>query len=125
MKSIYFLIAMSLISAGKAFADERHCLAKIMYAEEGQSFEGAVAVGQATITRADNQEVSVCQVKGVKRKALPKPIAPYYLAVATELLTRPKTSVVGNADSWNTGKKPRQPGKITRIIGNHVYYEAR
>jgi len=124
MKSIYLLIAMSLILAGKAFADERHCLAKIMYAED-QSFEGAVAVGQATITRADNQEVSVCQVKGVKRKTLPKPIAPYYLAVATELLAKPKTSVVGNADSWNAGKKPRLPGKITRVIGNRVYYEAR
>lgn len=124
MKSIHFLLAAALLSGGKAFAqDDATCLARIMNAEsKGESFEGVIAAGQAAITRAEDQDANLCDVGGVHRSRPHKSMAAYYLALARELLTHPSTSISKGADSWNTGKKPAHPGKITRHIDGHVFY---
>lgn len=47
---------------------EEGCLAKIIYAESrGESIEGAIAVGQATVNRAKRIGKSICKLAGVSR----------------------------------------------------------
>ena len=123
MKGAAFLIAVAALSGGKAFANEATCLARILNAESrGESLEGLVATGQAAITRADDQDSTVCDVGGVHRTKPVQSMGQYYLALAKELLTHRSTSVSRGADSWNTGTKPAHPGKVTRHIDNHTFY---
>lgn len=122
MRSVYFLAAVAAFSATKAFGNEQVCLARILHAESrGESLEGLIAVGQAAMTRADDQDTNLCDVQGVQRSK-PKTMGQYYLALAKELIQHPSTSVSKGADSWNTGDKPAHPGKVTRHIDNHTFY---
>jgi len=124
-KSLYFLIPVIALSAYKVQADEARCLSKVIYAESrGESITGAVATAQATINRAENQESSICKVTGVHRQQPDKSLADYYLAIARTALFDKFPSVVKKSDSWNTGDKPRQAGKVERVIDNHVFYVA-
>lgn len=109
-----------------AYADQTNqteCLAQIMYSEaRGQSLEGVVALGEAAKTRALNTETSTCRTKGVTRRAPPKSLLEYYKALASKILSTKSSPVAQGADSWNTGKKPAYPGKVTRVIDEHVFY---
>lgn len=123
MKSIYFLAAIMALSAYKAQADEVKCLSRVIYAEaRGESVSGAVATAQATINRANNQQASICDLSGVNRRSPDKSLVTYYMAIARAALFDRFPSVVKKSDSWNTGIKPRQPGKVERVIDNHVFY---
>ena len=123
MKGLVFLTACALMSGGKAFADDATCLARILNAESrGESFEGLIATGQAAITRADDQDVNLCDVRGIHRTRPVQSMAQYYLALARELLTHRSTSISKGADSWNTGSKPAHAGTVTRHIDNHTFY---
>ena len=98
-------------------ASETDCLAKVMYAEaRGESLEGVVAVGHATVNRGNP-----CAVTGVHRKQPPKNMLEYYKALAKEILNAKHDPVKG-ANSWNTGEKPAYRGDVTRQIGSHVFY---
>ena len=119
--AIALIASLAMISNAKA--SEADCLASIIHAEaRGESLEGAVAVGQATLNRAQRTGKPVCRVAGVKRATPPKTLIAYYRALAAQLIGDKSQSVVKNADSWNTGDTPRQPGAITRQIENHVFY---
>lgn len=116
------LILLALILAQPAAAAERDCLAQIMYSEaRGESVHGVVAIAQATIKRSKKQKTSVCKTKGVSRKTPPKNVQPFFLALADTVIDS-DTSIVGDADSWNTGTKPAYRGNITKVIGHHVFY---
>ena len=123
MKSLYFLIPVMLLAGYKAQADEAKCLSKVIYAESrGESITGSVATAQATINRAETQNTSICKVTGVHRQQPDKSLADYYLAIARTALFDQFPKVIKKADSWNTGTKPIQHGKIERVIDHHVYY---
>lgn len=122
------MLATTLTAAAAHAApkSELDCLVRIMHSEaQGESFEGLVVNGQAALNRAKRQGVSVCEIKGVTRKKPPLSMKAYYKALAAALLSKASNSVAKGADSWNTGKKPRQPGEITRVIDHHVYYIAK
>ena len=123
MRGLIFLTACVLLSGSKAFADDATCLARILHAEsQGESFEGLIATGQSAITRADDQDANLCDVRGVHRTRPVKSMAQYYMALARELLAHRSTSISKGADSWNTGSKPAHAGTVTRHIDNHTFY---
>ncbi|MGZ4969457.1 MAG: hypothetical protein ACXV8O_10440 [Methylobacter sp.] len=102
--------------------NEEGCLAKIMFAESrGESIEGAVAVGQATVNRAKRTGKKICNLTGVSRSNPPRNLADHYTALAKSVIDG-KNSIVHNSDSWNTGTKPRYAGEVVRHIGGHVFY---
>ena len=107
-----------------AHSDEVRCLSKILFAEaENQSIEGIVALGQSAINRSKRTKLSLCHIHGVKRKEPDKELKNKWVAVARSIINdNKKSSIVGDADSWNTGKKPNKSGKMTRVIQNHVFY---
>lgn len=116
------LILILTLIAMPAIANEADCLSRIMFAEsKGESVEGAIAIGDAAKLRAIKTANPICKIKGVKKHVIPVPLRPHYKALARSVLAS-KQSTVGNADSWNVGNKPANPGKITRHIENHVFY---
>ncbi len=101
---------------------EERCLAKIIFAESrGESIEGAIAVGQATVNRAKRTGKAICKLTGVSRLTPPRNLMAHYTALAKSVLGG-KDSIVRNSDSWNTGTKPRRAGEVVRQIGGHVFY---
>ena len=117
-----FIAVLLLLSARVAQADESRCLASIMYAEaRGESVEGAVAVGQAAMNKAEREDATLCGLRGVHKHQPPKTMLEYYLSLARQLLKNPSDSVVKGADHWDSGK-PHMPGKVTRVIGGHTFY---
>jgi len=103
-------------------ASEEECLAKIMFAESrGESIEGAVAVGQATVNRAKRTGKTICKLTGVARLTPPRNLKNHYTVLAKSVMEG-KESIVRNSDSWNTGTKPKRAGEIVRQIGGHVFY---
>jgi hypothetical protein len=103
-------------------ASEEVCLAKIIFAESrGESIEGAVAVGQATVNRAKRTGKTICNISGVSRLTPPHNLIDHYTALAQSVMSG-KNSIVQNSDSWNTGTKPSRAGRIVRQIGKHVFY---
>lgn len=116
-----FLLLLVLTSP--AYAGEPECLRDILNAESrGEPIEGVVAVGQSAIKKANNENTSVCDLKGVQRKHPVKEMAEYYLTLARHIINNPSTSVSKGADHWEVGTRPHLPGKVTRIIDNHVFY---
>ena len=119
-------LLMACTASQAASASDTDCLVRIMHAEaRGESLEGLIAVGQATLNRANKQGVNVCQLSGVTKRKPPMGMMQYYKALAASLIASASNSVAKGADSWNTGTKPRQPGNITRIIDGHVFYVAK
>jgi len=101
---------------------EEKCLAKIIFAESrGESIEGAIAVGQATVNRAKRTGKAICKLTGVSRLTPPRNLMAHYTALAKSVMGG-KDSIVRNSDSWNTGTKPRRAGEVVRQIGGHVFY---
>ncbi|MGZ4954058.1 MAG: hypothetical protein ACXV8Q_03010 [Methylobacter sp.] len=102
--------------------NEEGCLAKIIFAESrGESIEGAIAVGQATVNRAKRTGKTICKLTGVSRLTPPHNLAAHYTALAKSVIGG-NDSIVRNSDSWNTGTKPRRAGEVVRQIGGHVFY---
>lgn len=117
------LIFIAAISGTKAFAGEVNCLSRIIYAETaGHSIEHAVAIGQAAVTKAEDDDMNICQLRGVKRKQPPREMVEYYKVLAKQLLDRPKTTVSRGADHWNQGTKPQYRGAVKRQFDNQVLY---
>jgi hypothetical protein len=117
------LIAMATFAGSKAFASEVNCLSRIIYAETaGHSIEHAIAIGQAAVTKAEDDEVGVCELRGVKRKQPPRAMIEYYKVLAKQLLDKPKTTVSKGADHWNQGTKPQFNGAVKRQFDNQVLY---
>ncbi|MDO9046908.1 MAG: hypothetical protein Q7U66_04125 [Methylobacter sp.] len=114
--TIAFLLPVS------APPSEEGCLAKIIFAESrGESIEGAIAVGQATVNRSKRTGKTICKLTGVSRLTPPRNLKAHYTALAKSVM-RGKDSIVQNSDSWNTGTKPRYSGDVVRQIGGHVFY---
>ncbi|MGZ5009074.1 MAG: hypothetical protein ACXV8W_14310 [Methylobacter sp.] len=102
--------------------NEESCLAKIIFAESrGESIEGAIAVGQATVNRAKRTGKKICNLTGVSRVTPPRNLMGHYTALAKSVIGA-KDSIVRNSDSWNTGTKPKYAGEVVRQIGDHVFY---
>jgi spore germination cell wall hydrolase CwlJ-like protein len=102
-------------------ASEAECLAKIMWSEaRGESVEGVIAVGHASINRSKVSKQKICNLKGVTRHQAPRAVKDSYIALAKSALST--KSVVGKADSWERGVVPHRAGSITRRIGKHVFY---
>lgn len=117
------LFVVAIVSGSKAFAGDVNCLSRIIYAETaGHSIEHAVAIGQAAVTKAEDDEVGICQLRGVKRKQPPNSMLEYYKVLAKQLLDKPKTTVSKGADHWNQGTKPKYQGDIKRQFDNQVLY---
>lgn len=117
------LLVVAVVSGSKAFASDVNCLSRIIYAETaGHSLEHAVAIGQAAVTKAEDDEVGICQLRGVKRKQPPSSMIEYYKVLAKQLLDKPKTTVSKGADHWNQGTKPKYQGEIKRQFDNQVLY---
>lgn len=117
------LVSIACFSGSKAFASEADCLSKIIYAEtSGHSIEHAVAIGQAAVTKAENDDTNVCQLSGVKRKQPPKAMVEYYRVLSKQLLDKPKTTVSKGADHWNQGTRPKFYGVFKRQFDNQVLY---
>jgi hypothetical protein len=121
MRRLTLLVAFAVAPAGQA--TETHCLRDILYAEaRGESIEHVAGLGQAAIVKASHEKKSLCQLPGVNRRR-PKPEEkPYFELIANHLLRNHTTSITRGADHWNTGVRPRLPGKVTRQLGNHVFY---
>lgn len=116
-----FLLLLVLTSP--AYAGEPECLRDILNAESrGETIEGVVGLGQSAIKKANDERSTLCNLKGVKRKQPIKEMAEYYLTLARHIINNPSTSVSKGADHWEVGTRPHLPGKVTRIIGNHVFY---
>ena len=117
------LLVVAIVSGNKAFAGDVNCLSRIIYAEtSGHSIEHAVAIGQAAVTKAEDDEVGICQLRGVKRKQPPNSMLEYYKVLAKQMLDKPKTTVSRGADHWNQGTKPKYQGDIKRQFDNQVLY---
>lgn len=117
------LLLTTLLVPLNANANEVQCLASILYSESrGESVEGIVAVGQATVARSKRTGLSICHINGVTRKQPPKRMASYWNGIARNILLDRQKPIVGAADSWNTGTKPYMSGKIERVIQSHVFY---
>lgn len=116
------ILTIAFLFPVSAQASEEGCLAKIIYAESrGESIEGAIAVGQATVNRAKRIGKAICRLTGVSRLTPPRNLRSHYTALAKSVMGD-TDSTVRNSDSWNTGTKPRYAGKIVRQIGGHVFY---
>jgi hypothetical protein len=125
MRALVILLAC-MATAHAASKSEVDCMVRILHAEaQGESLEGMVAVGQSVINRSVKQNSSICKISGVSKRKPPLTMTQYYRALAASLIASASNSVARGADSWNTGKKPRQPGDITRIIDGHVFYTAK
>jgi hypothetical protein len=117
------LVMATLFTGSKAFAGEVNCLSRIIYAETaGHSIEHAIAIGQAAITKADDDDTNICQLRGVKRKQPPREMLEYYKVLSKQLLDKPKQTVSKGADHWNKGTKPQFNGDIKRQFDNQVLY---
>ena len=117
------LIAIAAFIGSKAMASETTCLSRIIYAETaGHSIEHAVAIGQAAITKADDDDTNICQLRGVKRKQPPSAMLEYYKVLAKQLLDKPKQTISKGADHWNQGIKPQFAGAVKRQFNNQVLY---
>lgn len=117
------LIAMATFAGSKAFAGEVNCLSRIIYAETaGHSIEHAVAIGQAAVTKAEDDETSICNLRGVKRKQPPNAMLEYYKVLSKQLLDKPKQTISKGADHWNQGTKPQFNGAVKRQFDNQVLY---
>jgi hypothetical protein len=124
MKAVLLMLAC-MATANAASNTEIDCLVRILHAEaQGEPLEGMIAVGQSVINRSVRQKASICQLSGVSKKRPPMGMIAYYKALSASLIASASNSIAKGADSWNTGTKPRQPGNITRIIENHVFYVA-
>lgn len=116
--AIMLLLLMPAISP----ASEAECLAAIMFSEaSGESVEGVIAVGHASINRSKVSKQTICNLKGVTKRQAPKEVKRSYIALAKSALST--KSVVGKADSWERGVIPHRAGSITRRIGKHVFYQ--
>jgi len=116
------ILTIAFLLPIQAQANEERCLARIIFAESrGESIEGAVAVGQATVNRAKRTGKAICQLTGVARLTPPRNLMAHYTALAKSVIAG-KDSIVRNSDSWNTGSKPRSGGEVVRHIGGHVFY---
>lgn len=117
----------ALLSATAAHADsEALCLSRVMYAEaKGASLEGTMIVGECMVTRAKRQERPICKTTGVKRATPPTSLAPFYVALAGELLSHPSTGLSRGCDSWNRGTRPQLNGRVTRQADGQVFYVLR
>lgn len=117
-----FVLTFAFLFPLSAHANEEECLAKVMFAESrGESIEGAIAVGQATVNRAKRTGKTICKLSGVARLTPPRNLLSHYVALAKSVIEG-KDSIVRNSDSWNTGTKPKYPGEVVRQIGEHVFY---
>lgn len=115
-----------MATANAASNTEIDCLVRILHAEaQGEPLEGMIAVGQSVINRSVRQKASICQLSGVSKRKPPMGMLAYYKVLAASLIASASNTIARGADSWNTGRKPRQPGDITRIIDGHVFYTAR
>ena len=87
-----------------------------MHAEaRGEPVLGLVHIAEASINRANNQDVGICEIKGVTRSHIKdKALRGYFLAVARHALTQP---VLHDMDSWNTTHKHG------RKVGRHTFYK--
>lgn len=116
-------LALAVLDVKTTKASEVKCLSGIMNAEAGhESFEGLVAVGEATIAKARRERVTVCKLKGVKRSRPPKSLGHHLDELAQHIIAIKSASVARGADHWNTGKKPQFRGDVKRVIGGHVLY---
>lgn len=116
------LIMMLLLMPAITKASEIECLANIMFSEaRGESVEGVIAVGHASINRSKVSKHTICNLKGVTKRQVPKEVKGSYVALAKSALST--KSVVGKADSWERGVIPHRAGSITRRIGKHVFYQ--
>jgi len=116
------ILTIAFLFPISAQASEEGCLAKIIFAESrGESIEGAIAVGQATVNRAKRIGKAICRLTGVSRLTPPRNLMAHYTALAKSVMGG-KDSTVRNSDSWNTGTKPRHAGEVVRHIGGHVFY---
>ena len=101
MKSFFFLLIVALFSASKVHANEAMCLSKIIYAEaRGETFPQIVKLGQAAMTKADDDDTNICELRGVQRKHVPNELKPYYLAISKELISNPSQSLSKGANRW-------------------------
>ena len=115
------LIMMLLLMPAITQASEIECLANIMFSEaRGESVEGVIAVGHASINRSKVSKHTICNLQGVTKRQVPKEVKGSYVALAKSALST--KSVVGKADSWERGVIPHRAGSITRRIGKHVFY---
>lgn len=115
--------AALLIASMSVQASEAACLSAIMYSEaRGASIEGVMTLGECTVTRAKKQKRDICNVQGVTSRSPAPAVRGYYIALAKHLLRNPSTKLSGECDSWNAGKKPAMPGKITRHIDGQVFF---
>lgn len=126
MKKIILLTLFAtsaIASIANAKPNQTECLSRIIYAETaGHSIEHAVAIGQAAVTKAEDDEVGICELRGVKRKQPPNAMLEYYKVLSKQLLDKPKTTVSHGATNWNQGTKPQFNGEIKRQFNNQVLY---
>ncbi|HEY8098706.1 MAG TPA: hypothetical protein VIE65_21780 [Methylobacter sp.] len=116
------ILTIAFLFPISAQASEEGCLAKIIYAESrGESIEGAIAVGEATVNRSKRIGKEICRLTGVSRLTPPSNLMSHYTALAKSVMGG-TDSTVRNSDSWNTGTKPRYAGEVVRQIGGHVFY---
>ena len=124
MKKI--MIALTLFLTSNAYANESHCLARILYQESrGESVEGVATLGQTAVQLATNMKITLCKLERsgqVQSKEIPAPLLPAFTALANIAMTQPRLLSKGS-DHWETGKKPHMPGKIKRVVGAHVFYQ--
>ena len=118
------IVVTLMLLSSSVMASETKCMTEIMYSEaQGEPITGLIAVGEATLNRADNQNKSVCKITGVTRKAVPSKLKPHYTALANGIISN-KDRTIGKADSWDRSKRPRYAKKIIARIGNHTFYKS-
>lgn len=124
------LILIGLLSMPlNANANEVRCLASILYSESrGESLEGIVAIGQATIARSKRTGLSICRINGVTRKRPPERMRNYWYGIAKNILNDKQKPIVADADSWvKKGHKlgiNHKDSKVRRVVDGHTFYLA-
>lgn len=104
-----------------ATSDKTQCLARIIYSEaRGESKEGQLAIGYASINRAKRSNKHLCKIQGVTAHEPSEKLKPFFYQLAR--LSLNSHSTIGTADSWNVSKIPHDRGKKVKKIGAHVFY---
>jgi len=120
-KLLLSVLTIFLVSA-KCYSGEIDCLARVGWAESrGEPLEGVIVLMQSSMTRAKNDHISVCNIPANKLD-IPKSMKPVFMLLAREVVSGRLPAMNDGSDSWNSGKLPRQPGAVRRIVGNHVFY---
>ena len=106
-------------------ASPTRCITEVLYQEaRGANAEEMAMVGNSIINQHTRTNRPICKVtaKGYQNKRPPTKERLLYEHIARGIMSGAIPDLTKGADHFNEGKKPRWPGKITRVTKHFVFY---